>query len=203
MSIEVHIDWQGQTHLVGFLFPAERGTTVSFEYSAEWLRQDGSFAIDPTSLPLRRGMHHSAALFGAVADCGPDRWGRLVFSLLASNYDDHLRNHGFLMHEPGRWSLSPAYDVNPVPEVDRARVNKTPITEEGEDPGIAVALAEAPRFGLKAKDAKSILAEVFTAIAAWRKTGTRLRIKAATLDAYASAFENPHMDEAARLLGRG
>jgi serine/threonine-protein kinase HipA len=26
-------------------------------------------------------------------------WRRLVFSLLASNYDDHLRNHGFLMRE--------------------------------------------------------------------------------------------------------
>jgi len=38
-------------------------------------------------------------------------WRRLIFSLLASNYDDHLRNHGFLMREPGRWSLSPAYDM--------------------------------------------------------------------------------------------
>ncbi len=40
-------------------------------------------------------------------------WRRLLFSLLASNYDDHLRNHGFLMREPGRWALSPAYDLNP------------------------------------------------------------------------------------------
>lgn len=31
MSIEVHIDWQGKTHLVGHLFAAERTTTVSFE----------------------------------------------------------------------------------------------------------------------------------------------------------------------------
>src|SRR5437870_106434 len=46
-------------------------------------------------------------------------WRRLVFSLLASNYDDHLRNHGFLMHESRRWSLSPAYDINPVPEMDQ------------------------------------------------------------------------------------
>jgi serine/threonine protein kinase HipA of HipAB toxin-antitoxin module len=26
-------------------------------------------------------------------------WRRLIFSLLASNYDDHLRNHGFLMRD--------------------------------------------------------------------------------------------------------
>ena len=29
----------------------------------------------------------------------------------------------------------------------------------------------------------------------------QLRLKATTLDAYASAFENPHMQEAARLVG--
>ncbi|ETK20336.1 HipA domain-containing protein [Pseudomonas sp. FH4] len=40
-------------------------------------------------------------------------WCRIVFNLLVSNTDDHLRNHGFLL-EPGRgWHLSPAYDMNP------------------------------------------------------------------------------------------
>jgi serine/threonine-protein kinase HipA len=78
MSIEVHINWQGETHLVGNLFPAERGTTVSFEYSSQWLRRVGSFAIDPTSLPLRPGIQHSATLFGVFQDCGPDRWGRML-----------------------------------------------------------------------------------------------------------------------------
>jgi len=41
--------------------------------------------------------------------------------------DDHLRNHGFLIRQLGRWSLSPAYDLNPVPEIDRVRTSKTPI----------------------------------------------------------------------------
>ena len=80
---------------------------------------------------------------------------------MASNYDDHLRNQGFLMHEAGRWSLSPAYDLNPVPEIDRLRVSKTPISEEHEEPSIAGVLAVAGRFGLKAPAAKSILREVF------------------------------------------
>lgn len=129
-------------------------------------------------------------------------WRRLIFSLLASNYDDHMRNHGFLMREPERWSLSPAYDVNPVPEKDRVRVNKTPITEGNEEPGIQVSLSAASRFGLKAQEAKAILGEVFTAVSAWRKVGQRLWFKASTLDAYASAFENLNMQEAARLAGR-
>jgi serine/threonine-protein kinase HipA len=128
-------------------------------------------------------------------------WRRLIFSLLASNHDDHPRNHGFLMLAPGRWSLSPAYDLNPVPEMDRARMTRTSITEEAEAPTIAAALAAAPRFGLDAVEAKRILKEVYSAASAWRKTGRRLRIRAGTLDAYASAFEQPLMEEAGRLVG--
>lgn len=73
MSLEVHIDWQRQTHLVGRLHAAERGSSVSFEYA-----RDGAFAIDPTSLPMQRGTHHGGTLFGAIQDCGPDRWGRVL-----------------------------------------------------------------------------------------------------------------------------
>jgi hypothetical protein len=43
---------------------------------------------------------------------------------------------------------------------------------------------------------------VLTVVSGWRKTGKQLRFKAATLDAYASAFEHPHMDEAIRLIGK-
>ena len=78
MSLEVHIDWQGETHLVGRLHAAERGSSVSFEYAPEWLQRDDAFAIDPTSLPLQRGAHHGATLFGVIQDCGPDRWGRVL-----------------------------------------------------------------------------------------------------------------------------
>ena len=137
---------------------------------------------------------------GDVAGDLRELWRRMVFSLLASNYDDHLRNHGFLMHEAGRWSVSPAYDLNPVPEIDRVRVSQTPISEEHEEPSIAGALAVAGRFGLKAPAARSILREVFTALSVWRRIGRRLCLKRATLEAYASAFENELMDEARRLL---
>jgi serine/threonine-protein kinase HipA len=123
-------------------------------------------------------------------------WRRMVFSLLASNFDDHLRNHGFLMREPGRWALSPAYDLNPVPEIDRALMPKTPISEEPGDPTIADALAVAPRFALTSSQSKSILRQVVAGLANWRQVGRQLRLKAATLNAYASAFEHPLMDEA-------
>ena len=83
MSWEVHLDWQGQTWLVGRLHAAERGAFVSFEYAAEWLNRPNSFAVDPTALPLGPGPRHSPALFGAFQDCGPDRWGRLLIERAA------------------------------------------------------------------------------------------------------------------------
>jgi len=106
------------------------------------------------------------------------------------------------MREPGRWSLSPAYDLNPVPEIDRVRTSKTPISEEREEGTIAGALTVAGRFGIKGPEAKSILREVFTPLAAWRRTARRLRLKGATVEAYASAFEHELMHEARRLLAK-
>ncbi len=408
MILEVHMDWQGETHAVGRLFSAKRGSAVSFQYVADWLSWRGAFAIDPTSLPLGAGMYHSPELFGAMQDCGPDRWGkllieravrkkvleqkpyraidyvlslddasrigalrfcyegterflaandgkvpplvrlgallnasdaihgesetakdlrfllgegsplggarpkssvllpdgrlaiakfpkmddlrdieagevlaltlaqkagirvaehqlvsvegrsiavitrfdrqenfripflsaatllalphgdagaytvladgirqfghdvpgdlrelwhRLVFSLLASNTDDHMRNHGFLMVEPGRWALSPAYDLNPVPQIDQSSTPQTSISETYEISSLAGALNYAGRFGIGEREAKAILRQTVEAVQAWRTTGRQLRIKAATLDAYASAFEHGLLDEARQLLG--
>src|ERR1019366_1989406 len=57
-------------------------------------------------------------------------WRRIVFSVLISNTDDHLRNHGFLYEGNRGWRLSPAYDLNPVPVQFRPRVLSTLINEQ-------------------------------------------------------------------------
>ena len=36
---------------------------------------------------------------------------RMVFNVMASNYDDHTKNFSFMLKQNGRWELSPAYDV--------------------------------------------------------------------------------------------
>ena len=55
-------------------------------------------------------------------------WRRIAFSILITNVDDHLLNHGFLHIDHGQWRLAPAFDVNPFPE--RLRELKTWISEE-------------------------------------------------------------------------
>lgn len=36
---------------------------------------------------------------------------RMVFSYMATNYDDHTKNFAFRLKKAGRWELSPAYDI--------------------------------------------------------------------------------------------
>ena len=56
-------------------------------------------------------------------------WRRIVFTILVSNNDDHLKNHGFIYAGSDRWRLSPAFDINPSPS--RHRVLATGIIQGG------------------------------------------------------------------------
>ena len=40
-----------------------------------------------------------------------EQFRRAVFNYYALNLDDHAKNHGYIMLDDGRWSLSPAYDL--------------------------------------------------------------------------------------------
>lgn len=54
-------------------------------------------------------------------------WRRIVFNVLISNVDDHLRNHAFLYFGMSGWRLSPAYDLNPTPTDIKPRILSTAI----------------------------------------------------------------------------
>src|SRR5216683_7107117 len=92
-------------------------------------------------------------------------WRRIVFSILISNTDDHLRNHGYLWAGPAGWRLSPAYDLNPVPTDIKPRVLTTAIDLEDGTASLKLALAVAAYFELGAGEARQIAAEVGQAVA--------------------------------------
>ena len=117
-------------------------------------------------------------------------WRRMVFNVLISNTDDHLRNHGFL-HRPGAgWALSPAYDLNPVPADVKPRVLSTAIDFGDATASLALALEAAPYFELTDGGAWTIVAEVARATAEWRAVAAGLGIPAAETTRMASAFEH-------------
>jgi serine/threonine-protein kinase HipA len=116
-------------------------------------------------------------------------WRRMVFNILVSNTDDHLRNHGFL-HEAGGWRLSPAYDLNPVPVEIKRRVQALAIDEIDGSSSLETAFSVASSFGLKKNEAVALAAEIGSATARWRETGKSFGLKPADAEFMRSAFEH-------------
>ncbi|MGH2604027.1 MAG: type II toxin-antitoxin system HipA family toxin, partial [Dehalococcoidia bacterium] len=123
-------------------------------------------------------------------------WRRIVFSILISNTDDHLRNHGFLYAGPDGWRLAPAYDLNPVPTDIKPRVLTTAIDLEDGTASLSRAMAVADYFELDAKTAGQIAGEVGQAVATWRAEGARLGLMTSEIDRMASAFEHEDLQAA-------
>jgi serine/threonine-protein kinase HipA len=117
-------------------------------------------------------------------------WRRIVFSILISNTDDHLRNHGFLYSEMGGWRLAPAYDLNPVPTDIKPRILSTSITLDDGTASLELAFEVANYFDLSPKEARQIARDVGTVIAVWRKEAAKLGLSKAECDRMASAFEH-------------
>jgi serine/threonine-protein kinase HipA len=117
-------------------------------------------------------------------------WRRIVFSILISNTDDHLRNHGFLWAGPAGWRLSPAYDLNPVPVDIKPRVLTTAINEDDGTASLKLAYEVAPYFELSDDQARAIAREAGNAVTSWRKEAATLGLSKGEIDRMASAFEH-------------
>ena len=113
------------------------------------------------------------ALAGHGASADRDRtelYRRMVFNVLVSNVDDHLRNHGFLWVSRAGWSLSPAYDVNPTPTDVRRRILTTNIDLDEGTCSLELVQSAAGYFGLKLPNARAIIREVAASVRHWRET---------------------------------
>ncbi len=89
---------------------------------------------------------------------------RLAFNVLVGNRDDHLRNHGFL-RAPEGWRLSPAFDLNAVPE---AAEHSLALDDVSHAPDISTVLQTAPFYRLSEDEAQAHVADVHSAIESWR-----------------------------------
>jgi serine/threonine-protein kinase HipA len=85
---------------------------------------------------------------------------RVVFNVLISNVDDSLRNHGFLWLGKAGWSLSPAYDLNPVPTDLKPRVLTTNIDLDEGTCSIDLLEAASEFFALTLAQARTVIKEV-------------------------------------------
>jgi hypothetical protein len=114
-------------------------------------------------------------------------WRRIVFSILISNTDDHLRNHGFLHEDGDTWRLSPAFDVNPNPEPGAKHLS-TAIDLGDDTASISLALSVADYFRLSAEEANDVVGQVQTAVSHWAPVARQYGLSSQEVTAMSWAF---------------
>jgi serine/threonine-protein kinase HipA len=158
----------GHTFLVRRFDRTETGGRRAYVSAMTLLqRQDGESGasyLEIVDLLQSRGAR-------ARVDCA-QLFRRVVFNILVSNTDDHLRNHGFFM-EPQGLVLSPAFDMNPNPERNELSLA---IDEVDATCDPQVALRAASNYGLAMPEATAILKEVQASVATWPDEAAKLGI---------------------------
>lgn len=105
---------------------------------------------------------------------------RMVFNVMASNYDDHSKNFSFLMDREGKWRLSPAYDLTYANDPNSNYINNHQCLVNGKFEGIA--LADLYKVGTDAELSKrkmdAIIEEVKSAVFQWPTFAAQAEIPA-------------------------
>lgn len=138
--------------------------------------QDGTSYLDIASFILQYGAD--------VKNDLKELWTRVVFNILVSNTDDHLRNHGFLLNENG-WKLSPAYDMNPNEMGNGLTLN---ISDQSNEQDIELALATSKFYQLTMPEAKKILENMVSKISLWKSIALKLGISKTEIELAGRAF---------------
>jgi serine/threonine-protein kinase HipA len=112
-------------------------------------------------------------------------WSRIVFNMLVSNTDDHLRNHGFILVPGKGWRLSDAYDMNPVPGSHGLKLN---VSEADNAMDLDLVRSVAPYFRVSRKRAEEIVERSQAVVKQWRKIAGSLRVRAGEQERMAAAF---------------
>ena len=111
-------------------------------------------------------------------------WRRILFNVLVSNTDDHLRNHGFLL-SPNGWRLSPAYDMNPNENGTGLKLN---ISENDNSLDIELVMQVAAYFQISVKDANGIQKQMIIEIGKWNEAAKLIGISKQERDSMKAAF---------------
>jgi serine/threonine-protein kinase HipA len=145
--------------------------------------QDGEDASTGASyLEIARVLMDHGAQTGADLR---ELWSRIVFNMLVSNTDDHLRNHGFILVPGKGWRLSDTYDMNPDPDGHGLKLN---VSDADNALDLELARSVAPYFRVNRKAADEIIKKSQGVVRQWPKIADRLRIPAREQERMAPAF---------------
>lgn len=114
-------------------------------------------------------------------------WRRIVFSMAVTNTDDHLRNHAFILSKKG-WTLSPMFDVNPVPYGNELVLN---VDEQDNRISIELALSTAVKYGIDEANAEKLAKEIIGVVSkGWESLAKAFDMSRSQIENMRPAFDN-------------
>lgn len=119
---------------------------------------------------------------------------RMIFNILVSNDDDHLRNHAFLFDGKG-WRLSPLYDVVPRPQTGPHTNLVLGVGAQGREATLANALSSAGAFGFRPEEARAQIEDLRQRVKSrWRPLLAANGIAGTDFERLASCFAKSDND---------
>ena len=113
---------------------------------------------------------------------------RMVFNAMVTNNDDHPRNHALLQMN-GKWRLSPAYDIVPVPLLSQERRDLAlEVGAHGRTAALYNLLSRPQVFGLTREAALAEIHRMRQVVMGWRQVFQRHGVARADMEAVAPAF---------------
>ena len=113
---------------------------------------------------------------------------RMVFNVATVNFDDHVKNFGFLMDPRGRWRLAPAYDVTYAESEAWTRQHQMSVN--GKFRGITRTdlLQVGNNYDLP-DDSRTIIGEVVDSLANWQEYATAVGVPDGMVEHLECRFE--------------
>jgi serine/threonine-protein kinase HipA len=125
-------------------------------------------------------------------------WKRAVFTVLITNTDNHLRNHGLLHDAATGWRLAPAYDLTPQSDPVKPRKLAMSLDLVDDVASLDPLLERCEEFGLRPDDARETVRRIGGEVRRWREVAAALRLPADEVRKMRGAFEHEDLEKALR-----
>jgi serine/threonine-protein kinase HipA len=107
---------------------------------------------------------------------------RMVFNVMATNYDDHTKNFSFLLKQNGKWELSPAYDVCYSYDPENIWVSQHSLSINGKHKEINNSDLMAIANTNNIKKGEEIIQEIKGTVCNWSKYADKVKVSSELKD---------------------
>jgi len=101
---------------------------------------------------------------------------RMVFNVMATNYDDHTKNFSFRLKQNGKWELAPAYDVCYSYDPNNVWVSQHTLSINGKHKEIKKSDLMKIATDNNIKKAERIIEEIKTVVCNWKKYSVKANV---------------------------